>query len=193
MATVLEIPAPVSFDEETLHKPTRHHSLLDKPRDMVSGLLDKAADSRKFHTAAALGTLAYWAYEAQASGYTKELTPALRHTIESGAHPVLGFVGAWLGYVAAKSLIKRGERREWKWTNKKSRSAITIGGLAVAGLAAGDFAGEMGQGIVTSTYFDFAHQKFETTKDAIAAAVGGIALGVSHRREKRKAKENLLS
>jgi hypothetical protein len=191
MTTVLEKPLAVETAEEILYRPKWRQSLLDKPRDMAYGLLDKAADSPTFHMATALGMMACWAYNTQANGYTKEMPSLLQHTVESGAHPVLGFVGASLGYIAAKSFIKLGERQEWDWVNKKSGCIAAIGVLAAIGIAAGDFAGEMGQGIVTQTYFDFAYQKYESTKDAIAATIGGVALGASNWREKRKATKSL--
>jgi hypothetical protein len=182
MATTIN--PPPSSAAEVSASPRHAKYVKDVIKDTPWRLLDKAAESPKFAMLATLGTVGWWAYEAEAKGHTKEMTPWLRHMVESGAHPALGFTGAWLGHMAAKLALKH------EVVTERYARPLTLGAVAL-GMTAANFSGEIWQGIITKTNFDFAHHRFETGKDFLAAfVIGGGIYGIQNWWLKRQPKTN---
>ncbi len=144
--------------------------------------LEIIIESKRVKTAVVLGTIACWAYNAEVKGDTKHFG-MFQHVAESGAHPFLGYVGAWLGHTAVQLAQKRYQLQE-----RTARRLSVISGSA--GVVAGDFVGEIAQGIQTGTHFDFMNQHYESIKDFIAAAAvgGGIYVGQQWRANKKPKK-----
>ena len=153
-----------------------------KRRDVIIDRFWAFTENPKLDIVIGLAAVAGWAYEAQEKGHTKLMPHLLKETVESGAHPVLGFAGAWLGHVA----VEFAEKREWI-TKKAYRPLV---GLATGiGMLIADLVGETAQGVVTHTGFDYANDKYQTSKDALAAfAIGGGAYAWKNKRLKQKAK-----
>lgn len=126
----------------------------------------------KIGVATGLGGLAVASKYAEYKGYDRELVAPERWVVDSTAHPVFGYMGAW----AATAL---GRRRE---SLSRFRSKI-----AFAGATAANFAVEGAQSVTvaTSQYVEFwaGRNTPETTKDYFFALAG---LGLYLWQERRK-------
>src|SRR5690349_5274367 len=102
MNVVAEYIPPVQPEEaDVFIKPKR--------RDVIIDRFWAFTENPKLDVVIGLAAVAGWAYEAEEEGHTKLMPHLLKETVESGAHPVLGFAGAWLGHAA----VKFAEKREW--------------------------------------------------------------------------------
>ena len=146
--------------------------------------LERIIESKRVKTAVVLGTIACWAYNAEVKGDTKHFG-MFQHVAESGAHPFLGYVGAWLGHMAVQLAQKRYQLQE-----RTARRLSVISGSA--GIVAGDLAGELAIGFHAGAGFDFLNHRYESIKDFIAAAAvgGGIYVG-QHWRANKKPKKRV--
>lgn len=120
---------------------------------------------KKFATATGLGIVSAAAYDAQQKGLTVGIEDDfLRGAAESLSHPVLGYVGAWIGTAGLKRVLP-------------DREKLTFP-VAAAVATAANFATEFAQDIVVRTSeFQFLteQQTGETIKDYVFA-LGGAGL-----------------
>lgn len=178
MTVITEPPPHFSLEtDDSVAEITRPRFTVDK----TVRLLERIIENKRVKTAAVLGVIACWAYNAEVKGDTKHFG-AFQHAAESGAHPFLGYAGAWLGHRAMQLAQKH---HRFKEKTAKRLAAVGVAG----GVLIGDFVGEIAQGIQTGTRFDFINQRYESIKDLIAAAAigGGIYVGQQwHENQKTK-------
>ena len=111
----------------------------------------------KIVTAGSLGVLAAAAFFGERYGYNAQLPKVGTEIANSSAHPIVGYLGAWV----ATKVVKRFKP-----------------GASLAGATAADFVTEKSQSLLlTSPYYNFLSQQYlpETAKD-YAFAIGGSLL-----------------
>ena len=153
----MSMDADGAIEKFDLQTPKAEKTSLNHPANLVIG--------------ATLAGVAVLSKVAEATELTKDMPDVLRATVESGAHPILGFVGG----LAARALSNRffeGSKQAYLW-------------MGVAAATANDLGSEIAQDHLLSGVRPFyaPEHAYESTKDLAFALAGfGIAVLLSRNR-----------